>query len=293
MMIPITAVAAVGMTVADMDQSIEFYTTVLDCQKISDREFTASEFEPISGLSHGQRRVVQLQLGQEQIELTEFITAQGRPIPSDSRSNDCWFQHIAIVVSNMERAYQHLRQQQVMHTSPIPQTLPAWNPVAGGIQSFYFQDPDGHNLELIHFPVDKGNPKWQGDTASLFMGIDHTAIVVTNTVASLAFYGDLLGMELQQTSHNWGIEQERLSGVEKAQVNISNLQAATGLGIELLEYVQPLDGRPLPTDTDVNDLWHWQTMVILEDSIALETPQHRLIQDPDGHYIRLIKKSSK
>ena len=27
---------------------------------------------------------------------------------------------------------------------------------AGGIQAMYFRDPDGHNLELIHFPVGKG-----------------------------------------------------------------------------------------------------------------------------------------
>jgi catechol 2,3-dioxygenase-like lactoylglutathione lyase family enzyme len=290
MMIPITAVVAVGMTVADMERSIDFYTTVLACQKISDREFSASESEQISGLFLGQRRVVQLQLGKEQIELTEFMTSKGRPIPPDSRSNDRWFQHIAIVVSDMEQAYQHLRQQQVIHTSPTPQTLPDWNSVAGGIQSFYFQDPDGHNLELIHFPVGKGNPKWQGYTASLFMGIDHTAIVVADTVASLAFYGDLLGLELQQTSHNWGIEQEHLSGVERAQVKISSLKAPTGLGIELLEYIQPLDGRPMPTDTVANDLWYWQTTVILENLITLETCQHWLIQDPDGHNIWLIKK---
>ncbi len=38
-----------------------------------------------------------------------------------------------------------------------PQTLPLWNLIAGGIESFYFKDPDGHNLELIHFPVGKGD----------------------------------------------------------------------------------------------------------------------------------------
>jgi hypothetical protein len=92
----------------------------------------------------------------------------------------------------MDRAYQHLHHHWVAQTSPNPQTLPAWNPVAGGIESFHFQDPDGHNLELIHFPVGKGDPKWQNPTESLFLGIDHTAIVVANTVISLAFYVDLL-----------------------------------------------------------------------------------------------------
>ena len=54
-------------------------------------------------------------------------------------------------VSDMARADRHLRHQGVNQTSLTPQTLPDWNPVAGGIQSLYFTDPDGHNLALIHF----------------------------------------------------------------------------------------------------------------------------------------------
>ncbi|WP_449419736.1 VOC family protein [Phormidium nigroviride] len=30
---------------------------------------------------------------------------------SSSRSNDLWFQHLAIAVSDMDRAYAHLRSQ--------------------------------------------------------------------------------------------------------------------------------------------------------------------------------------
>jgi catechol 2,3-dioxygenase-like lactoylglutathione lyase family enzyme len=205
---------------------------------------------------------------------------------------------MAIVVRDMAQAYQRLCQHGVSQTSPQPQTLPVWNTVAGGIQSFYFKDPDGHNLELIHFPVDKGNPKWQRSAESIFLGIDHTAIVVANTMASRAFYCDTLGLELQQESENFGFEQEQLSGVVGARVQISALQASEGLGIELLEYIEPDDGRPMPTPTQANDRWFWQTTIAVEAAIdrtqsaeATAAPtlnRSQLIQDPDGHTVCLL-----
>lgn len=277
-----TNVAAVGITVADMDRSVDFYTDVLSCQPIADWQV---EDDYLYGLSAVRRRIVTLKLGEQTIVLTEFLTPKGRSMPIDARSNDRTFQHIAIVVRDMQRAYQHLRQHGVSQISPQPQTLPVWNTVAGGIQSFYFKDPDGHNLELICFPIGKGDPKWQCVTESLFLGIDHTAIVVADTMASRAFYCDRLGLELRQQSENFGSEQEHLSGVAGARVRISSLQASKGLGIELLEYVEPSDGSAIPTDTQVNDLWCWQTTIAVE---FLQPGQRQVTQDPDGHRVCLL-----
>src|SRR5262249_18461341 len=140
--------------------------------------------------------VVRMVLHGDTIELTEYLAPRGRPIPVDSRSNDRWFQHVAIIVSDMDRAYAWLRKHKVEHASPGPQLLPAWNPNAGGIEAFYFKDPDGHVLEVLHFPHGKGDPRWRRPSDDLFLGIDHTAIVVADTAASLAFYRDLLGMRV-------------------------------------------------------------------------------------------------
>ncbi|WP_309734393.1 VOC family protein, partial [Chamaesiphon sp. OTE_75_metabat_556] len=312
-----TAVKSIGMTVADMDRSIDFYTTVLTFTKIADRRITGLEAidklslqtEQIQEMATIHLRVVVLQLGAETLDLTEFLTDKGRSIPLNSRSNDVWFQHLAIVVSNMHRAYQHVRQHAIVQISPQPQTLPDWNPVAGGIEAFYCQDPDGHNLELIHFPPDKGDPKWQQPTTDLFLGIDHTAIVVTDTAASRVFYCDLLGLKLQQESENFGLEQAQLSGVAHPKVKITSLKASAGIGIELLEYLEPNDGRAIPTDTEANDGWCSQTTIVVADAIetvqqlrnarlpifsdvvspgtnSLEVDRQFLICDPDGHKIR-------
>ena len=50
-------------------------------------------------------RVVRMKLGDEFIELTEYLAPRGRAFPIDSRSNDRWFQHVAIIVSDMDKAY--------------------------------------------------------------------------------------------------------------------------------------------------------------------------------------------
>src|SRR5258706_547970 len=110
------------------------------------------------------------------------------------------------------------------HRSLGLQVLPAWNPNAGGIRSFYFRDPDGHPLEVLRFPQDKGNAKWHLPTDKLFLGIDHTAIVISDTEASLRFYRDRLGMEVAGESGNYGPEQERLKNVFGACLHITALK---------------------------------------------------------------------
>jgi catechol-2,3-dioxygenase len=65
--------------------------------------------------------------------------------------------------------------------------------------------------QIIHYPPDKGNPRWQEPSDSLFLGIDHTAIAVSNTAESLQFYQDLLGLTVAGESHNFGNEQAHLN----------------------------------------------------------------------------------
>ena len=164
----VKSVDTVGMTVSDIDRSVEFFSKVLSFEKVSDIEVAGSDYEQLQGVFGSRMKIVHMKLGDEIIELTEYLAPKGRPIPVDSRSNDQWFQHIAIVVSDMDKAYQQLRAHKVQHTSTGPQRIPDWNKAAAGVKAFYFKDPDGHNLELIYFPPGKGNPKWQQTNGRLF-----------------------------------------------------------------------------------------------------------------------------
>jgi len=260
----VDAVSRVVIPVSDLDRAAEFYARALT--------FEADEGGAASG--------VIMRLGAETIEL---LSAGGRKLPGDSRSNDRWFQHLAIVVSDIDRAYAQVLHAGATPISAGPQTLPAWNLNAGGIRAVYFRDPDGHPLELIQFPAGKGAPRWQ-EKDRLFLGIDHSAIAARDTESSLAFYRNRLGLHVAGTSKNWGIEQERLSGVEGAHVRITSLRARSGPGIEFLQYLMPRDGRPMPPDTRLDDLWAEQILMIGQQSRG---PGERL-RDPDGHAIRIV-----
>jgi catechol 2,3-dioxygenase-like lactoylglutathione lyase family enzyme len=305
------AVDSVSITVSDMDRSLAFYEDVLTFEKISEVEVEGDAYERLIGVFGLRMRVARLRLGNEEIELIEVITPQGRPIPVDSRSNDGWFQHVAIIVRDMARAFAWLRQHDITYVSPAPQRLPDWNPNAGGIEAFYFKDPDGNTLEILAFPPDKGDPKWHRPGNALFLGIDHTAIVVADTDASLAFWRDRLGMQVVGESENFGPEQERLNNVFGARLRITALRAPEGPGVELLEYLTPRDGRPFPPDTRASDLWHWQINLATEaverlagdDNLplvsagAVDLPAASLgfsaglmARDPDGHALLLIEQ---
>jgi catechol 2,3-dioxygenase-like lactoylglutathione lyase family enzyme len=145
----------------------------------------------------------------------------------------------------------------------------------------------------------------------LFLGIDHTAIVVADTNASLAFYRDRLGLRLAGESVNYGPEQERLNVVFGARLHISGLRAGAGPGVEFLEYLSPRNGRPSP-GIQANDLAHWETTVTTTDTnrafeqlrtggwlispavVAAGLQGHAantiLVRDPDGHAVKVVQR---
>src|SRR5215472_6361958 len=309
-----SAVDSVDITVSDMDRAVEFYSRVLSFIKVRDTEVTGETFENLEGVFGVRMRVVRMQLGDEFIELTEYLAPKGSSIPAGARSNDRSFQHIAIIVSDMDKAYAWLRQNKVEYASSGPQRLPDWNSTAAGIKAFYFKDPDGHPLEILQFPPDKGAEKWHRPSDKLFLGIDHTAIVVSNTEESLRFYRDLLGMRVVSESENHGTEQEHLNNVFGARLRITSLRAGSGPGIELLEYLSPRDGRPFPVDEHANDVIHRQTVlvtmsadeavrdlfsakvhfvssgVIANRMDELDYSSAFIVRDPDGHAVEIEQR---
>jgi catechol 2,3-dioxygenase-like lactoylglutathione lyase family enzyme len=311
--VTVQSIAAVGFTVSDMDRSVAFYRDVLMFEPVSDVEVDGPEYDQLWGIFGVRARIVRMRLGDQQLELTEFLSPPDlRPIPAPSYSNDLWFQHFAIVVRNMEEAWARLRQHHVRQISPRPQTIPVSNSVAAGVQAIKFRDPDGHNLELLWFPDGKGNPMWKKPGDDLFLGIDHTAMTVRSTENSIAFYRDLLGLTVAGGTVNMGTEQEHLDSLPGARARVTGLTPRMGPpGAEFLEYERPTAGRPMPTDSCPTDLWHWQTTLVVSDVEAtaaalygmvpfvssgvvilpdkgLGFPKRLLVRDPDGHALQFV-----
>jgi catechol 2,3-dioxygenase-like lactoylglutathione lyase family enzyme len=311
----VRSVGPIGLTVGNLNQESEFFTSVLPFEWVGCWTNAVGVNDDLYGFHTTEIREAELRLGDEHITLTQHVGNQGAPIPSDSQSNDHWFQHIAIVVHDMDRAYEVLRRHRVKHVSTAPQTLPDWNKNAAGIRAFYFKDPEDHVLEIIWFPPGKGDPKWQRPTEQLFLGIDHTAIVVSDTDRSLAFYGERLGMKIAGASENYGTEQEHLNQVFGARLRITALRADRGPGIEFLEYITPPAGRALPEGAKATDLIFWRTplevdrfdellarcrqehLQFVSRSVAVEKATGQganrtvVVRDPDGHALQLMESS--
>ncbi|MEH2252427.1 VOC family protein [Nostoc sp.] len=311
--IQVQRIRAIGLTVTNCDRSLDFYTQALSFELVSDISVEGQDYSDLQDVTRAKIRIVTLRLGDELIELMEYLNIKGKSIPSDSQSNDLWFQHLAIVVSDLDRAYAQVRSFPIQPISIAPQTIPPDNEASAGVRAFKFKDPDGHDLELIWFPPDKGKDKWHQNSNCLFLGIDHSAIAISNTEQSLKFYRDLLGMQVDSRSLNSGETQARMDDLPGAKVQITGLRPSEdGVGIELLDYITPANARPIPTDWKSYDITHMQIELVLNDieqvvdrlrqnevqfvssrvvqftDRLLPYQQGCLVKDPNGHAILLV-----
>ena len=271
--------------VSDLDRAEAFYREALGFGAVARGSSDKATLAAL-GLADIAAAEVVMRLGAQDIALVRF-TRQGRPYPRDSRSDDLWFQHLAIVVNDMDVAYAHLSSHAGWH--PIsedgPQLLPPSN---GSVRAFKFRDPDGHPLELIWFPPAQGRAVWHKDgTAAPFLGIDHSALSVASTSPSLEFYR-ALGLRVSNRSLNRGPAQVRLDGLQGVRVRVTGLRPAssTSPGLELLGYQPP--GRSAGL-TSANDLvTDWITLAVLPSPGGSSCA----MKDPDGHRLVLVDQSA-
>ncbi len=242
------------------------------------------------GLPDATARQVVMRLGEQEIALVRF-EPPGPPYPPHSRSDDLWFQHLAIVVTDMRLAYARASALALAAISTGgPQTLPPRN---GRVEAFKFRDPDGHPLELIHFPPGQGRAVWhRAEAGGPFLGIDHSALAVGNQGRSLRFYRGL-GFAVAYRSLNYGPLQAQLDGLPSARAQVTGLRPpdANGPGLELLAYDPP--GRPAPCLAANAQLTDWVTVLVrnLQSGSRLTCGvRARALRDPDRHRLILVDR---
>jgi catechol 2,3-dioxygenase-like lactoylglutathione lyase family enzyme len=244
-----------------------------------------------------------LRLGRERIELLEFTDAMGRSYPCDSTSTDIWFQHVAIVVNDMTSAYQrvmaHPRFRPISRAGPVH--LPD---ESGGVMAFKFRDSDGHPLELLAFPPGHGPGEWRNaESNGPFLGIDHTAIGISDSAVSAAFFRSVFGFTAGSRTENRGPEQAQLDDVDDVHVSVTPL--ALDLAAPRMELLHYHVGtrRPISSDTASNDIAATHSVVQVASLTAIATACARtgtpltgdvfmtlaggtpaaLVSGPDGH----------
>jgi catechol 2,3-dioxygenase-like lactoylglutathione lyase family enzyme len=283
--VQVRRLARFGLTTPNAHQLSEFYRNALDFRLLGTERHSGGEFERLMGVEGG-ASVVTLGLGDEVVELLKF-DQPGRLYPKNATSSDLCFQHFAIVVADINAAYQRLVSATGWTAISIdgPQQLPA---SSGGVTAFKFRDPDGHPLELLAFPDDRIPAYWQARSqGNLFLGIDHSAIGVSDSAASIAFY-ERLGLRVAARSLNIGEEQERLDRIGIVQVEITALEPEqTTPHVELLCYRSVTRGES--SVVRGNDVAATR-LVFNVDGVSSESATPQGLIDPDGH--RLVISAS-
>lgn len=296
----------VSRTVADLARATTFYCAALGFCVVEEGSNTRPAWAQLPGVACRTIQTARLRMGQQEMELTAF-ESDGAPYPPGSNASDLWFQHLAIVTSDMATAYQRLQHH---GATPItrgePQRLPH---AAGGVTAFKFRDPDGHPLELIQFPISSGHAiRYQAHPDAVTIGIDHTAVSVADTERSTAFYSGLLGLVEILRQLNSGPEQQRLDDLQDVAVEVVGLQStATTPHLELLGYHTPrgraldptglrniaadrlvLQVRNLPALSHA--LRHADMSVLAAGPVVSVHASHAtMVRDPDGHLLVLME----
>ncbi|WP_342107156.1 VOC family protein [Methylobacterium sp. SI9] len=238
----VRAIAGFGRTVADLAVTEDFYRDALGFTRIAPPEPLPAAQADAMGLADRRATQLRMRLGHQTVTFLA-LDPPGAPYPADPAATDPFFQHLAIPVRSMDAAMAQLASR---HPTPIsrggPQVLPA---ASGGVTAYKFRDPDGHPLELIYFPDGAPAARWR-DAPGLFLGIDHSAITVTDLDAALAFLTGPLGLAVAQRGLNRGPEQARLDGVDDPQVDVIALEPPVSAPhVELLHYRVPATKRRL------------------------------------------------
>lgn len=265
----LAAISVFRLTTAEPERLIRFYEglgfTANDRERIPEDEIA------LLGLKGGGTRLP-LRLGEQRLDLDTFDNP-GRPYPTGATSADLGFQHLALVTDDASAAWARaaaLGARPISTKGPI--TLPA---SAGGVTAVKFRDPEGHPLELLKFPL-TNESRWHGTGV---VGIDHSAISVSDVGSSRRFYEEL-GLSAQHPTLNHGATQEALDGLAGVEVVVVPMRARRATPhLELLAYRKPA-GRTAGR-LEAND--------VAATRIVWAADRDILLRDPDGH-LHLLRR---
>jgi catechol 2,3-dioxygenase-like lactoylglutathione lyase family enzyme len=264
------AISGFRLVTGDLPRLRRFYGERLGFAEDGQEHDIGEEELRLLGI-HGRGRRQVMRLGEQALALEQFAEP-GEPYPARGDAASLWFQHVALVVTDMAQAYERVRAAAAISEGG-PQRLP---PEAGGVHAFKFRDPDGHPLELLQFQAGAGPACWQRRSAlpgQIGLGIDHSAVSVADVEASAAFY-TALGLKTGDQTFNHGPEQQHLDGLARVEVAVVTMQPGAGTPhLELLGYEVPRRGAGVTLRP--ND--------IAATRIVWRGTQAALIRDPDGH----------
>jgi len=132
----------VGISVANLERSIQFYRDLLGMHVVEQDGFQGELYERILALSGAKGKVALLKTTNMQIELFEFERPQPKPGDPERPVCDQGITHFCIEVTDIDAVYARLKAAGVPFHCP-PLRFP------GEAAATYGRDPDGNVFELL------------------------------------------------------------------------------------------------------------------------------------------------
>jgi catechol 2,3-dioxygenase-like lactoylglutathione lyase family enzyme len=141
-----------GVTVADIDRSIEFYRDILGMELVGRRPCVEADYvAKQTGYPGVQLSVASFRVSADNpqtLEVVQYLNCPGEAV--DQATNRPGNTHLCILVDDLQAAFDDLSQQGVQFKSdPVRITA---GPNEGGLV-VYFYDPDGYPMEMFQPPV--------------------------------------------------------------------------------------------------------------------------------------------
>lgn len=140
----------VGLTVRDIDRSIEFYRDILGLSFQGEILMEGIETEKLFNMKNARVRVAYLNGSKEifapPIELLQFLSGDVKANKADL--NKISISEVCFQVDDIEKIYKELKEKGVEFLSE-PQSFDFSSQGFGKSIAVYFKDPDGIILELI------------------------------------------------------------------------------------------------------------------------------------------------
>ena len=141
----INSLGHAGLTVSDMDRSLEFYRDFLGMKVLMDLDITDDRMARVLGVASAKCRIVHLQLGDGVLELFHYYQPKGRNAAPSIRPYDNGFSHIGFEVNDIHIHIKEIQQRGCKLLGEPVEFRP-------GVWVAYFRGPDGEVVEFRQQP---------------------------------------------------------------------------------------------------------------------------------------------
>jgi catechol 2,3-dioxygenase-like lactoylglutathione lyase family enzyme len=143
-----------NIIVSDLDRAKKFYTEVLGLTVAMETEIDDAEFARGVNIPGTKVRGIFFSVPNTptMIEMFQYVAPdKSKSHNPGERASDIGIGHLAFQVSDIDAAYERLRDKGVSFVSS-PVKIADSHKDVGGVRFCYFRDPDGTLLELIYLP---------------------------------------------------------------------------------------------------------------------------------------------